>query len=124
MVRHENPDEFGDEDLEALFSTLNRDITDAEFTAGVMRHVRDRRLRRSARTWVVAAAAIVGVVAALGPVVDLLAGAFGPAAGLWAALTSADASVVLGWAEMYRLPVLAAALCLAAWPVLARWIAR
>jgi hypothetical protein len=115
---------FGDAELEALFSSLNRELTDAEFTAHVMRHVREKRLRRAARVGVIAVAAAVGVAAAFGPAADLIAGSLGSAAELWAALQSGDASPALGWLEMYRLPALAVALCLAAWPALARWIAR
>jgi hypothetical protein len=124
MARHDNPEKFGDAHFEALFSTLNRDLADAEFRVRVMRRVRDMRLRRAARIGVVAAAAAIGVVAAFGPLLELLVGAFGGLSDLWAALRSANGSAALDWAEMYRLPALVAALCLAAWPVLARWIAR
>lgn len=124
MPKHESSEVFGDAQIEALFSSLNRELTDTEFTAHVMRRVRDKQLRRGARVAVIAAAAAVGVAAAVGPVADLLTGSLGTAAELWAALQFGDASATLGWLEMYRLPALAVALCLAAWPALARWIAR
>jgi H+/Cl- antiporter ClcA len=124
MPRHEGFERFGDAHLDALFSTLNRELTDAEFTTNVMRRVRDAQLRRAGRAAVIAAAAAIGVAVALGPVVDLIAGALDPAADLWSALRSTDASAALGWLDMYRLPAFVVALCLAAWPALARWIAR
>jgi hypothetical protein len=123
MGRHD-PERFDDTQLEALFSTLNHNLADAQFTARVMRRVREAQLRRAARVGVVAAAAAIGVVAALGPLNDLMTGALGSASHMWTALRSENAPVALGWTQMYRLPLAAATLCLAAWPVLARWIAR
>jgi hypothetical protein len=123
MGRHDS-ERFDDRRLEALFSTLNRNLTDAEFTAHVMRRVRETRLRRAARALVIAVAAAIGIGAAFGTLIDLITGALGSASHVWAALRAEDAPAALGWAQMYRLPLVAAALCLAAWPVLARWIAR
>ena len=124
MPRHESSEKFGDAHLETLFSSLNRELTHTEFTASVMRRVRETQLRRTARAGLLAAAAAVGVAAALGPVTDLLEGALRPAADGWTVLRSGGAAAAFGWLEMYRLPALAVALCLAAWPALAKWIAR
>lgn len=113
MRSQENSERFGDAHLERSFAALNSDLGDADFTASVMRQVRKSQLRRAIRTGVIAAAAAGGVAMAFDPMADLLA-----------TVRSTVAWDAVGWLEMYRLPALAAAVCLVAWPALAKWVAR
>ena len=113
----------GDDGLERLLAAANRERPDAEFTSGVMTRVRRSARRRRVRVWVIGAALAVGVLLALGPLVEVATLATS-AARTFEWHDEALGSRVAAEIRMYPMPVLAMLLFALGWPVVARWVAR
>ena len=113
----------GDDGLERLLAAANRERPDAEFTRGVMTHVRRSARRRRVRVWVIGAALAVGILLALGPLVEVATLATS-AARTFEWHDEALGSRVAAEIRMYPMPVLAMLLFALGWPVVARWVAR
>jgi hypothetical protein len=97
--------------FERLFARGSTELADDGFSAAVVARVRTLRRRRVVRAAVIGTAAAVGLAFALEPLADLVRFVGG---------ASGDS---LRWIEMYRAPLLVAALGMLGWPALARWVA-
>jgi hypothetical protein len=111
-----------DEGLERLLTAAGRELRDDDFTAAVMKLVRRDARRRRVRTWVIGTALAMGILLALGPLAELAMLAWS-AAGTFASHDSTFLSELVAETRMYPMPVLAV-LCMLAWPLVARWVAR
>jgi len=111
-----------DEGIERLLTAAGRELPEADFTAAVMKLVRRSARRRRVRAWVIGSALAIGILLALGPLVELATLAWS-AAGTFASHDDALLSELMAETRMYPMPALAL-LCMLAWPLVARWVGR